>query len=133
MTRHQFTDLEHYGIIGNLETCALVSRRAAIEWLCFPYLESPAVFAGLLDPGRGGFFSITPVLKFDSLQMYEHDTKILKTMFSTPTGQASVTDFMPLRQDGRNHRMLLRRVDGVGQKCTFDILFEPQFDFGRHR
>ncbi len=34
-----------YGIVGNCRTTALISRRGAIEWLCFPDFDSPSLFA----------------------------------------------------------------------------------------
>ena len=48
-----YKDIENYGIIGNLETCCLIGRDGSIEWLCFPFLESPSVFAAILDVHPG--------------------------------------------------------------------------------
>ncbi|MGZ7047670.1 MAG: trehalase-like domain-containing protein, partial [Methanobacterium sp.] len=77
-----YKDIEDYGIIGNLETCAVVGDDGSIDWLCFPYLESPSVFAAILDNERGGHFSIQPVSKFHSFQVYIRNTNILKTFFN---------------------------------------------------
>ncbi len=38
----RFKDLEDYGLIGNLETCALSGADGSIDWLCLPFVESPA-------------------------------------------------------------------------------------------
>ena len=94
-----FKDLEDYGIIGNLETCALIGRDASIDWLCFPRLESPSVFAALLDVKKGGYFRISPTTKYESVQSYVEDTNILQTTFTTPLGMVVVTDFM--KPEGR--------------------------------
>jgi GH15 family glucan-1,4-alpha-glucosidase len=50
-----------HGIIGDLETAALVARDGTIDYLCWPSLDSPTVFADLLD-GDGGAFAIQPDL-----------------------------------------------------------------------
>ncbi len=49
-----------YGIIGNCKTCALVSKRASIDWLCYPTFSSPSAFAKILDSKIGGSFGIRP-------------------------------------------------------------------------
>lgn len=36
-----YKPLTDYGIIGNLETVAFVGRDGAIDWCCFPHVESP--------------------------------------------------------------------------------------------
>lgn len=56
-----------YGIIGNLQSVALVGKDGSIDWLCFPNIDSPSVFAALLDADDGGFFSITPEGEWDSV------------------------------------------------------------------
>ena len=53
--------LEEYGLIGDLESAALVGRNGAIDWLCLPRFDSSSCFCALLgaaqrvmaDGGRG--------------------------------------------------------------------------------
>jgi GH15 family glucan-1,4-alpha-glucosidase len=56
-----YDPIEHYGVIGNMRTVALVSLRGSIDWLCFPHFDSPSVFAALLDAEKGGHFCICTV------------------------------------------------------------------------
>lgn len=127
-----FKDLEEYGLVGNLETCALIGRDGSVDWLCFPWLESSPVFAALLDCERGGYFTITPATKFDSLQVYEGDTNILRTTFSTPLGSAAITDFMPVKGVEREGRVraLYRRVEGLNGETRMEVSFRPRFNYG---
>ena len=37
--------IEDYGLIGDLQTVALVSRLGSVDWLCFPRFDSGAIFA----------------------------------------------------------------------------------------
>jgi hypothetical protein len=40
--------LEEYGLIGDLESAALVGRNGVIDWLCLPRFDSASCFSALL-------------------------------------------------------------------------------------
>ncbi|HEY3967967.1 MAG TPA: trehalase-like domain-containing protein, partial [Planctomycetaceae bacterium] len=61
MSESQYLPIENYGIIGNMRTAALVGMNGSIDWLCWPYFDSPSVFAAVLDARKGGRFRISPV------------------------------------------------------------------------
>src|SRR5262245_10170875 len=90
--------IEDYALIGDCETAALVSRDGSIDWLCWPRFDSDACFAALLGDRENGCWSLRPVGDITSSQRsYRHDTLILETRFTTPSGSVVVIDFMPPR------------------------------------
>lgn len=131
--QNEYKDIEDYGIIGNLETCALVGNDGSIDWLCFPYLESPSVFAAILDHERGGQFTIQPVSKFDSFHTYIKNTNILRTTFNTPFGMVAITDFMPVKGDGETkmHRSIYRKIECIEGHSRLKLNFKPRFNYGK--
>lgn len=128
-----YKDIEDYGIIGNLETCALVGDDGSIDWLCLPYLESPSVFAAILDNERGGHFAIQPVSKFHSFQAYIRHTNILRTTFNTPFGMVAITDFMPvIGDDSPRYRSIYRKVECIEGHSRLKLDFKPRFNYARN-
>ena len=117
-----------HGLIGDLQTCALVTKDCSIDWFCAPRFDSPSVFGALLDHERGGYFRVRPAQgAFDTKQLYLPDTAILITRFLTETGVGEVIDFMPVTSTTHateNHRVvrLLRCVRG---EMTFDLDIAP--------
>ena len=88
--------LEEYGLIGNMNSAALVGRDGSVDWLCMPDFDSPAVFAAILDDKKGGRFSITSEDAHDRRQIYFPETNVLTTRFGGTDSVAQITDFMPI-------------------------------------
>ncbi len=78
-----YQPIENYGLIGDMHTVALVGVNGSIDWLCYPYFDSPSVFAAILDDEKGGRFKISPCAS-DGVtfkQFYWPDTNVLTTRF----------------------------------------------------
>src|SRR4051794_34888421 len=84
-----------HGLIGDLQTAALVSTDGSVDWFCCPRFDSPSVFGALLDDERGGHFRTRPRADYESRQLSFPDTAILITRFTTAAGMGEVVDFMP--------------------------------------
>ncbi len=89
-----FWPIEDYGLIGNRHAAALVNSVGSINWLCWPRFDSPSIFAGILDPERGGNWVTQPTCDFKSRHRYLKDTNILETIFECPQGKVALLDFM---------------------------------------
>ncbi|APW99486.1 glycoside hydrolase family 15 [Halobiforma lacisalsi AJ5] len=127
-----YPPIESYGVVGNLETCALVGPDGSIDWFPFPHLESPTIFAAILDHDRGGRFRVAPTDAFESERRYVGDTNVLETTFRTEGGTATVTDFMPPagRVDDPK-KVLYRKAACAEGRVELGVDLEPQFDYGR--
>jgi GH15 family glucan-1,4-alpha-glucosidase len=93
--------LDHYGLIGNCATVALVGRDGSIDWCCLPDLDRPSTFAALLDPVQGGRFRVAPAGASEGRQRYVEGTNVLETRFDCGAGALVVTDFLPVEGDLR--------------------------------
>ena len=74
--------LEDLGVIGDGATVALVGADGSIPWLCVPAFDAEPLFCALLDPAKGGQFSLMPEGLLDARQRYETDTGVLITEFT---------------------------------------------------
>src|SRR5687767_1927806 len=120
--------IEDYAIIGDLQTCALVSRNGSIDWMCVPRFDSPACFAALLGTPDHGRWSIAPAGEVRTVERrYRDDTLILETTFQTETGRVRVIDFMPIRTAAID---LMRIVEGVEGRVAMRMDFAIRFDYG---
>ena len=130
-----YLPIEDYGIIGNLQTIALVGMNGSIDWFCFPHFDSPSVFAAILDERKGGYFRISPATPDGIVykQIYWPETNVLVTRFLSEDGVAEIIDYMPVgapREDQGFHG-LVRQVKVVRGRMTFRVECFPAFDYGR--
>src|SRR5215470_14356553 len=129
----RYPNISDHGLIGDLQTAALVATDGTVHWFCCPRFDSPSVFASLLDADKGGYFRIAP--DHDGCvtrQLYFPDTAILITRFMTPDGVGEVTDFMPIAGDRPTDRhRLVRLMRVVRGSLRFVMEIKPRFDYGR--
>jgi GH15 family glucan-1,4-alpha-glucosidase len=128
-----YPNIADHGLIGDLQTAALVTTDGVLDWFCCPRFDSPSVFASLLDAERGGFYRIAPDRDdYVARQLYLPDTAILITRFMTPDGVGEVHDFMPVIEGPATGRhRLVRNIRVVRGVMRFAIEIEPRFDYGR--
>ena len=132
-----YPPIADHGMIGDLQTAALVSSEGSIDWWCTPRFDSPSIFASLLDKDRGGFCQLTADLPGESgltiRQLYLSDTAVLITRFMAPDGVGEVADFMePLDgTEATDRHRLLRVARVVRGSLPFAFTCRPRFDYGR--
>jgi len=128
-----YLPIAEHGLIGNLQTVALVGTDGTIDWYCCPCFDAPSVFASILDADRGGSFELAADAPATTKQFYFPDSNVLITRFFTEDGVGEVQDFMPISGDsgevGR-HR-LIRRVLCVRGVIPFRARVAPRFDYAR--
>jgi GH15 family glucan-1,4-alpha-glucosidase len=128
-----YQPIENYGIIGDLNTIALVGLNGSIDFMCFPNFDSPSVFAALLDDKQGGFFKITPhFTEMKTKQLYLPDTNVLLTRFLAKEGVGEITDFMPV-EELYARKEVIRRVTTVRGEVTYKMQCCPRFNYGRNK
>ena len=129
----RYPNIGDHGLIGDLQTAALVTTDGCVDWFCVPRFDSPSVFASLLDADKGGFCRIAPDRDdYVSKQLYLPDTAILVTRFMTPDGVGEVHDFMPIAgAKATDRHKLVRNIKVVRGTMKFRIQIKPRFNYGR--
>jgi GH15 family glucan-1,4-alpha-glucosidase len=129
----RYPPIADYGLIGDCHSAALVSRSGSIDWCCMPRFDSGSVLGRLLDWDRGGFCSVEPDGRPESIsRAYIEDTMVLVTSFQMPTGLLRLTDCFTMRGADRDdaHRQILRVLEV--ERGSVDVLMRlsPRFDYG---
>ncbi len=129
-----YPSISDHGLIGDLQTAALVSTDAEIDWFCAPRFDSPSIFASLLDRRRGGHFRIAPKAPgYRSYQIYFPQSACLITRFLTDGGVGEVVDFMPVEDPAvvSGRRRIGRGIRVIRGAMDFVLDCAPRFDYGR--
>ncbi len=129
----RYPNISDHGLIGDLQTCALVTSDGTVDFFCCPRFDSPSVFASLLDADKGGYFSIKPANEgYVTKQLYFPDTAMLITRFMTPDGVGEVLDFMPVIEgEPTDRHRLIRHLRVARGTMKFLLEIHPRFDYGR--
>jgi GH15 family glucan-1,4-alpha-glucosidase len=120
--------IEDYGLVGDLQTAALISREGSVDWLCFPRFDSGACFAALVGDESNGQWALAPTTwKREVSRRYVPDTLVLETEWRTDDGRVRVTDFMPPRGEAPD---LVRIVEGLEGAVELGTELVIRFDYG---
>jgi GH15 family glucan-1,4-alpha-glucosidase len=129
--------IQDYAIVGDCRSAALISNGGSIDWLCLPRFDSPSIFAAMLDPVRGGRFTIHPPQSLNVTRRYVGHTNVLETTFITQTGELRITDLMTVASESAKARELfpdheiLRKVECRKGTVEVEVLFDPRPDYAR--
>ena len=120
--------IEDYGLIGDMESAALVGRDGAVDWLCLPRFDSPSCFSALLGDERHGRWRLAPAGDVRaSSRRYRPGTLVLESDFETAEGAVRVIDFMPRRGDGPPR--LMRVVEGLSGRVPMRMELSLRPDY----
>ncbi|MBP0457191.1 glycoside hydrolase family 15 protein [Streptomyces montanisoli] len=130
----RYPPIADHGLVGDLQTTALVSGKGVLDWFTSPRFDSPSIFAALLDHDRGGWFSLAAdEPEATCRQLYYPDTAVLVTRFMSPRGVGEVLDWMPPNPSGpaTDRHTVIRVARAVRGTVDFTLDCRPRFDYGR--
>ena len=120
--------IEDYGLIGDLQTAALVGRDGSIDWLCFPRFDSGACFSALLGNEWDGRWLIAPDCEVERVERrYRERTLVHELDFHCATGSVRVIDFMPPRGEDPD---VVRIVEGLEGSVPMRLELVIRFEYG---
>lgn len=120
-------DIAEFGVIGDRHTAALIDRCGQVLWYCPGRFDRPSLLAGLLDSERGGRWAPRlPEASFAD-RHYLEDSGILRTRLTTPAGDLTFTDWMPMGRD--LPRGICRQISRAPGDMVLTL--QPAPDYGR--
>ncbi len=125
------SQIEDYGLIGDLQTAALLGRDGSIDWCCFPRFDSGACFSALLGGPDDGRWLLAPSEPFQVIsRRYRHDTLVLESVLETASGSVRMIDFMPPRGTTPD---IVRIVEGPHRFGAHDARTDDPLRLRAHR
>ncbi len=141
-----FPPIGEYAFLSDCETTALVAPNGNVEWLCLPRMDSPSVFASILDRDAGSFRIGPSDVNVPAGRRYIPGTMVVETSWETRTGWVIVRDALcigPWHHDterSHSHRrsptdhdadhVLLRMIECIHGSAEIKLECEPAFDYG---
>jgi GH15 family glucan-1,4-alpha-glucosidase len=141
-----FPPIGDYAFLSDCETTALVAPNGNVEWMCLPRMDSPSVFASMLDRDAGSFRISPSDVNVPAGRRYIPGTMVLETSWETRMGWVIVRDALCIgpwhHHDERSHshrrsptdhdadHVLLRMIECVQGSAEIKLECEPAFDYG---
>ncbi|HIY24997.1 MAG TPA: glycoside hydrolase family 15 protein [Candidatus Brachybacterium merdigallinarum] len=130
--------IEDHALLSDQRTAALVTREGVIDWLCLPRFDAAAVFSSLLGDDSHGHWTLQIADGEVLERRYLPSTMVLETLWRSPTGTATVTEFMPieddtdstLRGDLGDHSNLVRSVACTAGEVEVVQQLRVRFEYG---
>lgn len=127
-----FAPIEHYAVLGDGRTVALLAADGSVDWWALPTLDSPPAVSALLDPDGGGCLTVVPADRSEVTRRYLDDTNVIETLYRVATGVARVTAALNVGSAGRlPWTELAQRVEILDGFVDFNWEFTPGDRFGR--
>ncbi|KAJ5160785.1 uncharacterized protein N7482_007789 [Penicillium canariense] len=154
-----YNAIEDYGLIGDMHTCALVSKAGSLDYMCWPVFDSPSVFCRLLDDKKGGYWSVKPstsVVDPHSKQRYLPYSNLLETRWTNEDGVVTMLDYFPVTpkkaaqsarllsgycpcnepgtnrfKSGLQHSGLIRKLECSRGSMELQVELFPAFNYAR--
>jgi GH15 family glucan-1,4-alpha-glucosidase len=125
-----YAPIAEYAVVGNKRSAAMIAADGAIDWLCLPRFDDPSVFGALLDPDKGGRWTLEPSVPYEIERRYVGTTNVLETTFKAEGGTLRVRDAMT-RAASRpiDWNELPRRIECLEGEVPLRWRVEPRFDF----
>jgi hypothetical protein len=121
-----FAPIGSYAVLGDGRTVALVARDGSVDWFPVSSLDGHPTFAGLLDAGGGGSFTLAPTEEFTVEREYVDGSNVLRTTFRTSGGCVRVTDSLNVGRAGRlPWTELARRVEWLEGTVALEWCIAP--------
>jgi GH15 family glucan-1,4-alpha-glucosidase len=147
-----FLQIEDYGLIGDMHTCALVGKNGSLDYMCWPAFDSPSLFCRMLDR-NGGHWSIKPSFAQDDQtapiwkQQYIASSNLLHTTWIHETGVIHLVDFFALTKRGeqldsnnkniptiqgrKSSPTLMRKVECLRGQMDVQVEINPRPNYAR--
>ncbi|KAF4211888.1 hypothetical protein CNMCM8980_001843 [Aspergillus fumigatiaffinis] len=154
-----YNAIEDYGLIGDMHTCALVSKQGSLDYMCWPVFDSPSVFCRLLDTQKGGYFSVCPPASAPNIlnkQRYLPYSNMLETRWTNEDGVVTMLDYFPVSpkksaqsarilsgycpcnepgvnrfKSGLRHSGVVRKLDCSRGNMDLQVEIFPAFNYAR--
>ncbi|MEU0490954.1 glycoside hydrolase family 15 protein [Nocardiopsis sp. NPDC006139] len=130
------TDIGDHAFLSDCHTAALVGADGAVVWMCAPAFDGPAFLAGLLDPERGGRWTMEVADARPAERSYLDDSLVLESVWRGEDTEVAVLDLLALRRNGKGadlfrEGLLLRMVECRSGAAAVRSRLSVRPDFGR--